>query len=132
MRKLLRSSLVALLSLATASVAKVSAQIFEWTNYTGAGTLWSTPANWTPLGPPTASPTTQLIFGFSPPNAPPTFPFAPVGNYTSTNDGATPFVLNSILLNGFGANDVSANGIVLTTNNAAGGFNFQGSNPTIT
>lgn len=105
-----------------------------WTNFTGVGTNWSTVGNWTGGVVPTSSATTQLTFGSSPGNIPTGsfFAYPSVGNYSSTNDIATPFLVNRMIFEGLGANDISSNGIVMTTSNAAGGFSFSGTNAQIT
>lgn len=122
------SAVFAVLS-ALALAPRLDAQ--EWTNYTGVSVNWSTASNWSG-GTPTSGPTTALLFQYSIPNAPPTFPYATVGNYGTNNDAATAFTVNSMTFNSTGSGNSASNGVVVQSTVAGGGISFGGTNPAIT
>src|SRR5438128_910589 len=129
MRSCFHSSLAAAVVL-LASALPASAQL--WVNYTNTSTNWSTPSNWFPAVVPVSGAGTALTFSSVPFTLPPTTPtFQTSGNYGSVNDNATTFVLNRIVLDGYGAPDAATSGIAISSSNAAGGLSFQGPNPTI-
>lgn len=104
-----------------------SARAQTWTNFTGTpDSFWTTPGNWTAL--PAFTPATILNFSGTPPLG---SPFQPTGNFTSTANGATTFVVNQMIFSNFGSPEIAAPGVTITTNDAAGTISFQGTNPAI-
>ncbi|MBX7105449.1 MAG: autotransporter-associated beta strand repeat-containing protein [Gemmataceae bacterium] len=123
-----------LLAVATALLGfGQSGRAQTWVNYTGVGVNWSVGTNWSTGITPSSSATTVLTFSSVPTTLPPTTTtFQTVGNYSTTNDAATPFIVNQMIFDGYNAPTVGSNGVVISSSNAAGGFSFQGANPQIT